>query len=276
MNYIRCIAFIIAIIPSIAASVPPVTEVIFEILDADTYNPVVSNILVDGGVASDGKYTLRNDAESRIAIEIRVDAGGQYQPRILKIFLEGLKNSRAIYKIFLAKRESNTIYTRGHVNKASEYINNTSVDRAVVMLERINAEITPTTKETQFGVFLSYNLARAYFLNCTARFVDQCQDAKSIFNDLHSSYDNKNRFFAAESISKEQLNKDSVVEAYSKRMDYLRAKWDISCGRFEDALKTYEELLADARSNPSLLQNLRINLEGLQNDIRFVTEKLKR
>lgn len=272
MNYIRRIAFIIAIIPSIAASAPPVTRVTFETLDADTLDSVVSNISVEG-ISSDGKYMLANDADSRIALEVKVDAGSQYQPRTLTIFLEGLKRSNPIYKIYLTKRESNKMYTRGSVKKASEYINTEWADRAVVLLERVNAETTPAQKETQFGVFLSYNLARAYFLNCTARFVDQCQDAKSIFNDLYSSYDNKERFFVAESISKEQL-KNIDVETYYKKMDYLRAKWDMSCGRFENALMTFDELLADAESNPSLLKNLNVTLEGLRNDKKFVTEKL--
>jgi len=274
MNYIRHIAFIIAIIPSIAVSAPPVTQVTFETLDADTLESVVSNISVDG-VTSDGKYMLANDADSRIALEVKVDAGSQYQPRTLTIFLEGLKRSKPIYKIYLTKRENNKMYTRGFVKKASEYINTEWVDRAVVLLERVNAETTPAQKETQFGVFLSYNLARAYFLNCTARFVDQCQDAKSIFNDLYNSYDNKERFFAAESISREQL-KNIDVETYYRKMDYLRAKWDVSSGRFENALKTYDELLADAESNPSLLKNLNLTFEGLQNDKKFVTEKLSR
>jgi hypothetical protein len=299
MNYTRRIAFIIAcastIIPSLVISAPPVTTVTFQTFDADTGNPLTANISVsevsvneysqEGGEVigepikiSGGKYALAKDANSHIALDIDTDSGGQYNKRRLIIFLEGLsKNSKPSYKIFLAKSsDSETIYTRGSVKKASEYINNEWVDRAVALLERIDEGSTQDQKETQFGINLRYNLGRAYLFNCTQHFVDQCKVAKDTFDELYNSYDDKQKFFDNEQITKDKLKKniDIYVEPYYRRMDYLRAKWNIACERFEDALGIFEKLATEAKNNPSLLNQINLTTEALEKDISFTKSKI--
>jgi tetratricopeptide (TPR) repeat protein len=268
------LALIVAVIPSLAVSAPPVTSVTFRTVDADTGADLIAKISLDGTLVSNSQYVLPQDAASQIAIEVSAEAGSQYYARTLTIFLEGLKRAKPIYKIYLAKLGSgSSIYTRGSVKAASEYINADSVDRAVALLERINEESSPAKKATQFGVYLHYNLARAYLLNCTQRFVDQCPAAKSLFDDLYHKYDNQEQFFSAESISKQDLQ-NVDIESHYKRMAYLRAKWDFSCGRFEDALGAFEELIIAAENDPSLLKRLNLTLEGLRSDKALVKTKL--
>jgi len=97
--------------------------------------------------------------------------------------------------------------------------------------------------------------------------------AKSIFDDLYNKYDDQKQFFSAELISKQSL-KNVDTESYYKRMAYLRAKWDLSCGRFEEAMKVFEELITAGENDPSLLKRLKLTLEGVRSDVALVKTKL--
>jgi len=276
MNYIygMALALIVVVIPSLVVSAPPVTSVTFRTFDADTGADLIAKISVDGALVSNSQYILPQDADSQIAIEVSAEAGSQYYARNLTIFWEGLNRAKPIYKVYLAKLGlGSKIYTRGSVKAASEYIKEESVDRAVALLERISEESSPSQKATQFGVYLQYKLAGAYLFNCTQRFVDQCSAAKSIFDDLYNKYDDQKQFFSAELISKQSL-KNVDTESYYKRMAYLRAKWDLSCGRFEEAMKVFEELITAGENDPSLLKRLKLTLEGVRSDVALVKTKL--
>jgi hypothetical protein len=57
-------------------------------------------------------------------------------------------------------------------------------------------------------------------------------------------------------------------------MDYLRAKWNIACERFEDALGIFEKLATEAKNNPSLLNQINLTTEALEKDISFTKSKI--
>lgn len=263
----------------------PIKEIRFKAYDADTNSRIKAIFSIDGQKISqpekdaDSKMTsmqLEKDADSRIAIEIEADAGNDYYPRTLTFFLEGLKekkNKTQYFKIYLSKRnKKDYIYTRGHIRKASNYINKTSVDRAVALLERIQEEADVKIKKSQFGIYLSYNLGRAYLVNCKYKFRDQCQNGANIFLNLLTNYDSKKRWMEAESIRKYEL-KNTGSETFYNRMTYLRAKWFIQCERYDDALKEFRKLLN--LKNINLAETIQITKKQLKDDIAYV-ENIKK
>jgi hypothetical protein len=274
---LRVALFLFVIANSVVAfASPPVKNVTFRTFDADTGEPLIAKILIDGIQVPDNKYVLPDDADSRIGIEVAADAGKNYHQRSFTIYLEGLKRSEPYFHIFLAKSSpENSIYTRGMVRVASEYINEQFVDRAVALLERLNVEASMALMESQFGVYLRYNLGRAYWLNCSQRFVDQCLEAKRIFDDLSNHYDQRKNQFIAEAISPEMLRSAIDADSHYRRMTYLRAKWDLSCRRFEDALRAFEDLIGVAERDSSILTPLNLTIAGLKRDRDLAERKVK-
>lgn len=261
-------------IPQSGLAKPPVESIKFSVRDADTNARLVSKIEIDNIELKGGEYELQPNQDSRIAINIRADAGSEYYTRTITVFLEGFNKSSLPFNIYLSQKKPGYIYNRGTVKKASDYINKVYADRAVALLERINMEIEPSLMHSQFGVHLKYNIARAYLANCTLKFVDQCMQAKEIFDSLLSGSESEKQWVLAERISVNEL-KNITVSRFYNRMKYLRALWDIKCNRYSDAKKAFQQLLNKATTNPEIFGDIDRNQEGLKQDIRYVETLIK-
>lgn len=259
------ITLIFLVVYSTLQAAPVVRSVKFIIYDADNNKPIPATVIVNGTSLTNGTYPLPADQDSRIALSVTAEAGEKYYSRTITIFLEGLNVAKPIFNIYLAGIQNNYIYTRGAVRKASEFINDEFADRAVALLERINQESSPSLMETQFGIYLKYNLARAYINNCTHKFVDQCNQGKEILTLLRNNYDKYSRMLSAEAVKKGDLD-DKTPDDHYKRMEYLRAMWNMSAGRYDDAIKALDALIDEANQNSTITTTLKRSLDGLKSD----------
>lgn len=250
------------------------TSISFTTIDADTDIEILSNIEIDGQKIKGKNYILPKNSDSHISLTVNIDAGKDYGYRTFNIFLEGIKKTKVPYTIYMAKKgKEGRPYTRGMIKKSSEFLTKKYVDRAVVLLERINSESSPSVlQDGQFSIFLKYNLGCAYWLNCTRRFVDQCKPAGEIFENLRHSYLKMKRYFDNESISLSNLS-EIDIESHDNRMLYLKVKWDISAKKYSDARVGLDTLIKRAETSPELSKNLEVTLDTLKKDREFISRK---
>ena len=235
----------------------------FEVRDANNADPLSASVYVDGEKVGP-RYVLPQGSESSIAMEVRADAGAGYYTRTMTIFLEAINQDRAIFRIYLAPRNSSPMHNRASVANASRFLQPGNVDRAIALLESIVEETSPALKESQFGLYLKYNLWRAYFIGCTQKFLDYCSDASDIQRELLRISKNRPDYFLAERVTTEELLLGSREILDSKlRLDYHRAKWDLRRNRPEDALVSLKQLIRATEEDAKLLGRLRITREDL-------------
>lgn len=247
----------------------------FEVFDADTDRRLEVDLLVDGTKLQQGQYELKADQDSMIAIEVATLAEQAYYPRKFTIFLANIAETRAAYRIYLARRgEAGARYSRGSVAQAAAHLSPKTVDRATVLLERIDVEAPKSGTRNQFWIYLQYNLGRAHFVNCTYRFIDSCGDAKTIFDNLLTMLPEEPRLFEAERISKELLTQLDI-ERHELVNRYRRARWDLQRGRPDAALEAFEALAALARSDPAVARHLGVGVEQLDKDAAFARSRVQ-
>lgn len=253
---------------ALAASAPAdaqqrVAKVGIDVRDAVTDREIEAIVEIDGE-RIDADYLLPPDSESSIVLDVSADAGDGYYARSMTVFLEASAKKNVRYIIYLAPRTPSAIHNRRTVAGATRHLSALHADRAVALLEAIAAETSPSLKETQFGLYLNYNLWRAYFINCTMRFVDNCSDATSLGETLVAMHPRKRALFDAESISVSELKNSSMtITDHSHRLSYLRAKWDLARNHPEDAAETLEKLLGAVEADPALTGRLKITKKDI-------------
>lgn len=240
-----------------------VSSISIEVMDADSGMPLKAMVSINGEAAGP-VYVLPKDAESSVGMEVRADAGAGYYLRTITVFLEIQKLKQVSYRIYLAPRDSSALHNRADVTRTLPMLNSNGSDRALALLEATLAEIGPGLLETQFGVYLKYNLWRSYFISCTQRFVDYCQQASALRDELLQMQKLKPSYFVAESVPIAELKRSVAdITDNAMRLNYLRAKWDLRRGRPEDAIESLEELSGAVIVDNSLLGRLRITQADL-------------
>lgn len=167
------------------------------------------------------------------------------------------------------------MYSRGRVSQAAAYLADTP-DRVVTLLERIRNETSPHLFTTQFGVRLRFNLARAYFDNCTRRGVDSCEAAAVLFRELQEEMRADPSHF-----KRERINEASFRTADFDRQrlikDYRRAKWDFRRGAFEEARESFQAILEEASSGKAdIFSQIRVSRSQLNADLALTQQRLQR
>jgi len=272
---IRTLATMIAAMAvTSAVSAQALRQIVFQVYDADSGEPLAASVSVDGNKIDGGRLTLAQDQESTIAIQVQTTAGASYRPRTFNVFLANFTGTQAIQKIYLAPRGAEgRVYSRGNVARATSY-RGQDVDRAVALLERIYEESPSDLHGTQFGVYLRYNLAAALFGNCTEKFVDSCDAAKTMFEELLAEFDDRRAMFEAERIGKNNLT-TSDFDGQTLINRYRRAKWDLSRGRYESARDAFQELLSEAEGDARVSTQLKVRVGQLKSDVDLAETRLQ-
>lgn len=265
--------FLLLLALSMAASAQQsVAKVEIEVRDARTGEVLEARVTVDGDDI-EGEYVLPPGSESSLLLDVRADAGSGYYPRTMTLFLEAADRRDLRFNIHLAPRNPSAIHNRRSVAAATPFLTPLHVDRAVALLEAVVAETSPTVRNTQFGVFLNFNLWRAYFINCTRRFVDHCTDATTLGAELLAMLPQKKALFEAERIPVAELQRaDATLADHAYRLSYQRAKWNLKRNHPEDAAEQLEVLLRAVTDDPKLLDRLRIRKE----DITLLLDRARR
>lgn len=256
----------------------PVKSISFRILDADKDMEINANIYIDEEKI-DKKYFLPEGAQSRISVEVKVDAGKSYKSRQFVVYLEGMKKQSVPFHIYMAEHgDQNNTYNIASIDPIRDWIlyGGQSPDRAVVMLERIRdskfAKAIP--KKSSFHVYLDYVLAKAYIKNCTIRFVDQCDSAKNINAHLSDNFDEYQTIMKSMQITKESLNFDS--NHFYLPLRYNEAKWEFACGRFEKSIELYDEIILKLENNPQYLSSIQVSLANIRHAKSVAEMQLKK
>jgi hypothetical protein len=249
-----------------------VTSIHVEVLDADTAEPIKASVIVNG-TAADSGYVVPSDSDSSIELDIRADAGAEYYPRTLTVFLEAIKQKQVFYRIYLAPIDHDSLHNRADVARTIGLLNAKDADRALALLEAINTEASPPLQASQFGVYLKYNLWRAYFINCTQRFVAYCDQAISAQQDLLQMQKSDPSYFVAEHVSTKDFERSARDISDNKfKLLYLSAIWDLNRHQPKDALDSLTQLDEAAKADQDLLGRLSIS----QNEFNFSLTKAKR
>ena len=258
------VILLVAAATPFAAAQQRVTSIGFEVRDAATAEPLTASVFVDGEKVN-SEYKLAEGSESSIGMEVKADAGGGYYPRSMTLFLEAITKTRLVYRIYLAPRNAAPLHNRASVANASRFLQPDHVDRAIALLEAIVEETSPVVRSSQFGVYLKYNLWRAYQAGCTQRFLDYCTKANEANAELLQMQRSKKEHFIAESISTKELERGARDIADSSfRLSYLRAKWDLRRNRPEDAAESLHLLIEAVEKDPLLLGRLKISRKDIE------------
>ncbi|MDH5833395.1 hypothetical protein [Luteimonas kalidii] len=236
-----------------------VVKIKFEVRDAKTGDTIDAKVTVDGEDVK-AEYILPSGSESSLLLDVRADAGIGYYPRTMTLFLEALGQRDLRFKIHLAPRNPAAVHNRRSVAAATQFLKPVNVDRAVALLDAVVAETSPTVRDTQFGIYLYYNLWRAYFIDCTQRFVDHCAEAATLGKDLLAMLPNNRDLFEIERVPVAELQRSANELAdHAYRLSYHRAKWNLNRNRPEDAAELAKSLLRAVADDPKLLDRLKIS-----------------
>ena len=264
---------------------PNVTTVRFELRDADT-----GTILSDGKLempslkeitltkTSDGQYeaSVSTNAPADMALSVRATGGVEYYERDLTLFMPGYKES-ILFSIYLAHRNANGyLYSQPAIVDAVRRMSDAraGVDRAVALLGRIYDE-TKKPGADEFVVRLLYNYADALFRDCVTRFVDLCDKARSVADELEAYRVSNPELFKRVNVRTPPFQQETFLR-YASRMKYLRAKWDLRQKNYADARNGFSDVLSAIQADPTLTTSLMVNEGGLKADLALCDTKLAR
>ena len=248
-----------------------VTTVVFQVRDAATNQALDADVSVDGDPVV-SEFKVSPEAESRILMDVTASAGTGYHTRTFTVFLEAVNQPRVIYRIYLAPRPSEKTHNRATVARGAQFLNARDADRALALLEAVSEETNANTKASQFGVYLRFNLWRAYLLSCTLRFVDYCEVAVNFGNAMLVQQQSHPEYYSAENITRDELDRGvrSLADAML-RLTYLRAKWDLNRRRPDEALGSLAIVTQAQQDDPATLSRLQIS----SSDVDYLVRKAR-
>ncbi len=235
-----------------------VSTIKFDVRDAQTGNPISSEVSIDGDPVT-GVFALVPDAESTIALDVHADAGAAYSPRSVVFFLQFFTARSITIRIFLAPKSTVGAHNRASVSRAARFLNDANVDRALALLETINDETTVAMRQSQFGAYLYYNLWRAYFIHCTRKSGDYCNQANGMRESLIEMSEDNPGLMKRERIDIAAMNREAEqIEIHRHKLGWYRAIWDHGRGHYDESLESISQIIKAARSNPDLWEDLQL------------------